>query len=82
MTTITANRQSVKQIVRAIGSTEGLREESTLAAFMVVEPKTLGELKRSDQRPEELLVAAQASAGKAALWSVEPRSLAEQLRTD
>lgn len=75
MTTITANRQSVKQIVRAIGSTEGLREDSSMAAFMVVEPKTLGELKRSDIAPDVL-------ASKAALWSVEPRSLAEQLRTD
>ena len=61
MTTVTANRMSVKQILRAMGPLEALEgdervvnpsNESTLpvseALFIVVEPKTLGELKRSD----------------------------------
>lgn len=61
MTTVTANRMSVKQILRAMGPLEALKEDERVvnpssertrpvseALFIVVEPKTLGELKRSD----------------------------------
>ncbi|KAJ9093241.1 hypothetical protein QFC19_008447 [Naganishia cerealis] len=60
MTTITANRMSVKQILRAMGPLEALEKDEIVvtgetvassvaeALFYVVEPKTLGEIKRSD----------------------------------
>ncbi|KAJ9115966.1 hypothetical protein QFC22_005109 [Naganishia vaughanmartiniae] len=61
MTTITANRMSVKQILRAMGPLEALEQDENVvtasvasrrdvaeALFYVVEPKTLGEIKRSD----------------------------------
>ncbi|KAJ9091866.1 hypothetical protein QFC21_007064 [Naganishia friedmannii] len=66
MTTITANRMSVKQILRAMGPLEALEQDENVVAagsdpssrrdiaealFYVVEPKTLGEIKRSDIMP-------------------------------
>lgn len=108
MTTVTANRMSVKQILRAMGPLEALDENEnvvnptddsiTEAMFYVMEPKTLGELKRSDIEngvEPEAEAAAEAegtngtvadqepvATGSGAFWVLEPRSLGEELRSD
>ncbi len=84
MTTVTANRMSVKQAVRAIGRLEGLDNvHDNRAQIWVVEPKTLSEQKRNDLTDEEAGRAGNPSARytTAAVWVVEPRSLAEAMRT-
>lgn len=75
MTTITANRMSVKQILRAMGPLEALEQDENVSAgsvgsrrdvaealFYVVEPKTLGEIKRSDTAPLPSLYQMESSA--------------------
>lgn len=71
MTTITANRMSVKQMVRIMGL-RGLTTDDDFAAFLVAEPKTLAEQKRTD---------AKAYPSVASIWTLEPRSLAESMVT-
>ncbi|GHJ90158.1 hypothetical protein NliqN6_6560 [Naganishia liquefaciens] len=111
MTTVTANRMSVKQMLRAMGPLEALEEDERVvnpsytpttpvseALFIVVEPKTLGELKRSDltdvafetERRGSCLEQAQGDnlgggsvdAQPAEFWVLEPRSLGEDPRGD
>lgn len=95
MTTVTANRMSVKQILRAMGPLEALEgDEGVVAAptseageavFCVVEPKTLGELKRSDSADLATNQSGDGqheSAGTAKFWVFEPRSLGEEVRSD
>ncbi len=82
LTTVTANRMSVKQVVRALGRLEGLDSRSgEQAVVWVVEPKTLSEQKRCDLA-EALNEIASGPSGlaTAAVWVVEPRSLAEEMR--
>jgi len=72
MTTITANRTSVKQMVRIMGL-RGLTNEDDYAAFLVTEPKTLAEQKRTDGKSFPTV---------ASIWTFEPRSLAESMITN
>jgi hypothetical protein len=71
MTTITANRTSVKQMVRIMGL-RGLTTGDDYAAFLVTEPKTLAEQKRTDGKVYVRV---------ASIWTLEPRSLAESMET-
>lgn len=94
MTTVTANRMSVKQILRAMGPLEALEGDEGVvsptkggvveALFYVMEPKTLGELKRSDIPVDtaEEEMNGHREKGTAEFWVLEPRSLGEQLRSE
>jgi hypothetical protein len=72
MTTITANRLSVRQIVRNMGGFHGLFDRDTAASFLIVEPKTLAERKRLDDFERK-------ETRPATFWVLDPRSLAESL---
>ena len=80
MTTVTANRMSVKQIVRNMGL-QGLEEQGDLASFLVVEPKTLAEQKRADGLSSQVDLDVDANAKTAALWVTTPRSLSETFQS-
>lgn len=93
MTTITANRMSVKQIIRNMSGLQGLSsradlqdssglmdaDSATAAAFMVVDPKTLAEQKRLDCPRAQSLPR---DAHVAVLWTTNPRSLAETMKSE
>jgi hypothetical protein len=85
MTTVTANRMSIKQSIRAMGRLDGLTDDKDEhASIWVVEPKTLSEQKRSDLTDEQSGRSRNPSAlytSDAVVWVVEPRSLAETMRT-
>jgi hypothetical protein len=85
MTTVTANRMSIKQSIRAMGRLDGLTDDTDEhASIWVVEPKTLSEQKRSDLTDEQSGRSRNPSAlytSDAVVWVVEPRSLAETMRT-
>lgn len=78
MTTVTANRMSVKQIVRNMGGLQGLEQGKDLA-FHVVNPKTLAEAKRADNamKPSKQGGQEVESLQIAAFMITEPRSLSE-----
>jgi hypothetical protein len=92
MTTVTANRMSVKQILRAMGPLEALEQDENVvsptkggmveALFYVMEPKTLGELKRSDVTVNVAVEETNGhdEKGTAEFWVLEPRSLGEEVR--
>lgn len=81
MTTVTANRMSVKQIVRNMGL-RGLEQKGDLASFLVVEPKTLAEQKRADGIAPTNDNDHNVKLRVAALWVTEPRSLSETFQDD
>jgi hypothetical protein len=74
MTTVTANRMSVRQILRNMGGLQGLEKESDLASVLVVvQPKTLAEEKRAD-----IALNTKGHMQETAVFMItEPRSLSE-----